>query len=197
MASLYKKPVFIRDPRTGRRVKTKSKKWWGRYRDASGLEKRVPLAIDRTAAQVMLSEYVRRAERQKAGLVDPTDEHLKKPLSKHVADYKEYLKSKANSPRYIEGTESRIKAVCTGCRFRHIGQIAPTNVANWLRHQREANKFGISTSNDYLIAIKAFCNWLVREDRLLRNPLRHLQRLNADMDIRRSAVSYRRTSCSW
>ncbi len=124
MASLYKKPVFIRDPRTGRRVKTKSKKWWGRYRDASGREKRVPLAIDRTAAQVMLSEYVRRAERQKAGLVDPTDEHLKKPLSKHVADYKEYLKSKANSPRYIEGTESRIKAVCTGCRFRHIGQIA-------------------------------------------------------------------------
>jgi hypothetical protein len=40
MASLYKKPVFIREPRTGKREKTKSKKWWGRFRDAMGQEKR-------------------------------------------------------------------------------------------------------------------------------------------------------------
>jgi hypothetical protein len=27
MASLYKKPISIRDPKTGERVKSKSKKW--------------------------------------------------------------------------------------------------------------------------------------------------------------------------
>ncbi len=47
MANLYKKPVFIRDLQTGQRVKTKSKKWWGRFRDASGRERRVPLATDK------------------------------------------------------------------------------------------------------------------------------------------------------
>ena len=36
MASLYKKPITQTDPKTGQRVKAKSKKWWGRYRDASG-----------------------------------------------------------------------------------------------------------------------------------------------------------------
>jgi site-specific recombinase XerD len=185
MASLYKKPVILRDPRTGRRVKTKSKKWWGRFRDASGQEKRVPLAVDRTAAQTMLGEWVRRVEREKAGLIEPRDEHRKRPLSQHLADYRQYLKSKANEPRYIDMAVARVKALLTGCRFKHIGHIRPTAVANWLRMQRETDQFGIATSNDYLVAAKAFCNWLVRDGRLAHNPIRHLQRLNAETDVRR------------
>ncbi len=35
------------------------------------------------------------------------------------------------------------------------------------------------------MAAKAFCNWLVRDGRLTCNPLRHLQRLNAETDVRR------------
>jgi integrase len=44
------------DPKTGRKVKTKSKKWWGRFRDEQGNEKRVPLATDRAAAQEYLAD---------------------------------------------------------------------------------------------------------------------------------------------
>ena len=185
MASLYKKPVFIRDPRTGQREKTKSKKWWGRFRDATGQEKRVPLAVDRTAAQSMLNEWVRRVEREKVGLIEPTDEYRKRPLSQHVADYRQHLKSKANEPRYVAMAVGRINTLLTGCRCRYIGHIRPTAVANWLRGQRETDEFGIATSNDYLVGIKAFCNWLVRDGRLGHNPLRHLQRLNAETDVRR------------
>lgn len=43
MASLYKKPITRTDPKTGEKVKSKSKKWWGRYREAFGRERRVPL----------------------------------------------------------------------------------------------------------------------------------------------------------
>jgi site-specific recombinase XerD len=185
MASIYKKPIFLRDPRTGRRVKTKSKKWWGRFRDVNDREKRVPLAIDRTAAQAMLSEHVRRVEREKVGLIEPTDEHRKRPIAHHVADYEKYLKSKANAPRYIALAVGRIKTLLAACRFKTIGQITPSAVANWLRHQREKDAFGIATSNDYLVAAKAFCNWLVRDRRLVNNPLAHLQRLNAETDVRR------------
>lgn len=31
MANIYKKPVVLTDPKTGKRVKTKSKKWWGGF----------------------------------------------------------------------------------------------------------------------------------------------------------------------
>ena len=185
MASIYRKPVLIRDPKTGRKVKEKSKKWWGRFVDANGREKRVPLATDRAAAQAMLAEYVRLAEREKVGIIEPTDKHRKTPFSKHEADYQRHLEAKANAKRYIEIAICRVKAIVAGCKFRSIADISPSKLANWLKQQRDKNKFGISTSNDYLVAMKAFCNWLVREERLLRNPLAHLQRLNTETDVRR------------
>ncbi len=55
MASLYKKPIVKSDPKTGRKIKSKSKKWWGRYRDVGDCERRVPLASDKSAAQTMLN----------------------------------------------------------------------------------------------------------------------------------------------
>jgi hypothetical protein len=85
MANLYKKPVFLTDPKTGEKVKTKSKKWWGRYRDVNGVERRIPLAADKTAAQTMLNEVLRKVEREKAGLTDPTEEQRKRLLSEHTS----------------------------------------------------------------------------------------------------------------
>jgi integrase len=185
MASIYKKPVFVRDPATGERVKGKSRKWWGRFRDVDDREKRVPLAVDRAAAQAMLAEHVRRVEREKVGLIEATDEHRKKPISQHIVDYEKYLKAKANAPRYIALATGRLKTLIAGCKFKTISQITASSVANWLRYRRDANAFGKATSNDYLIAAKAFCNWLVRDGRLGQNPLAHLQRLNTETDVRR------------
>jgi hypothetical protein len=91
MASLHRKPVVARDPKTGKKVKAASKKWWGRFRDADGTEKRVPLAVDKNAAQAMLNDLVEKAERKAAGLTDPFEESHKKPLSQHVNDYVAYL----------------------------------------------------------------------------------------------------------
>jgi len=56
MASLYKKPVILNDPKTDKPVKTKSRKWWGRFKDEHGVERRVPLAVDKAAAPSMLNE---------------------------------------------------------------------------------------------------------------------------------------------
>jgi len=71
MASLYKKSVVRTNPKTGQKVKTKSRKWWGRFRDENGIERRVPLATDKAAAQTMLNEKVKRAERRAAGSTTP------------------------------------------------------------------------------------------------------------------------------
>ena len=80
MASLYKKDVVRTDPKTGERVKTKTKKWWGQFRDGNGKLRRHPLAVDKKAAQAMLNELVRKAELAKAGLADPTEEQRRRPL---------------------------------------------------------------------------------------------------------------------
>src|SRR6516165_263608 len=97
MASLYKKPVAVTDPKTGQKMKTKSKKWWGRYRDENGAERRAPLAADKAAAQAMLNGLVKTVERRMAGIVDRFDEHRRRPVMDHLLDFERHLKSKGVS----------------------------------------------------------------------------------------------------
>jgi integrase len=44
---------------------------------------------------------------------------------------------------------------------------------------------GIATSNHYLTAVKGFTRWLARNRRIAADPLAHLERLNAEGDVRR------------
>src|SRR5262245_17373086 len=111
MASLYKKPVFVTDPKTGKKTKAKSKKWWGRFRDENGLERRVPLAIDKIAAQAMLNELVKRAERRASGVIDRFDEHRRTPLVDHLADFRQYLEGKGNTKKHARQTCKRVQAI--------------------------------------------------------------------------------------
>ena len=53
MASLFKKTRTVADRTTGKKHRRKSAKWWGRYRDAQGIVRRVPLATDKAAAQAL------------------------------------------------------------------------------------------------------------------------------------------------
>src|SRR5262245_57731048 len=109
MASLYKKPITVTDPQTGQKIKSRSKKWWGRFRDSSARERRVPLAADKMAAQAMLNEIVRKVEREKAGLVDPTDEQRRRPLKEHLAEFTKYLRNKGVTPRQLQTATSHIQ----------------------------------------------------------------------------------------
>jgi integrase len=51
--------------------------------------------------------------------------------------------------------------------------------------QEHGQGIGIATSNHYLAAVKGFAKWLVKEGRAALNPLGHLSRQNAKVDVRR------------
>src|SRR5262249_34667868 len=108
MACLYKKPIMITDPKTGQKVKGKSRKWWGRFRE-DGIERRVPLATDKAAAQAMLTELVKKAERRAAGLEDSYAEYRRQPLTKHVEDFRSFLEGKGNTKKHARQTAHRIQ----------------------------------------------------------------------------------------
>ncbi len=189
MASLYKKPITVTDPKTGKKVKAKSKKWWGRYRDQNGVERRVPLAVDKGAAQTMLAELVRKVERRVAGLEDPFDAHRRTPLADHLAVFRQYLEGKGNTPKHAWLTHNRAKAVVEGCKFKLVNDVTPSAVVEWLKNERAADRIGIQSSNYYLASAKAFLAWMVKDGRTDRNPLAHLSGMNAKVDVRRERRS--------
>lgn len=183
MASLYKKPVVITDPRSGERVTTKSKKWWGRFKDERGVERRVPLATDKVAAQAMLNELVVKAERRKAGRADPFEDHARRPLAEHLEAFKDHQEGKGNSGQHVGEIVEKLRKIIAGCKWRHIGDISASAVERHLSRMRRDGR-SIQTSNHYLRAIKQFTRWLVRDRRAPDDPLTHLAMLNVKVDRR-------------
>ena len=195
MASLFKPRITRyldengrrtrKDVPGARRVREKSRKWYGEYRDMHGVLQRVPLATDKSAAQAMLNDIVRRVEQRQAGLFDPYEEHAKRPLSSHLDDYERFLRAKDNSAKHVGQTIGRIRRLAAGCEFERLAQIDATKVATWLSDQRAtADRFSAQTSNFYLDAFKYFCNWLAKHERIAKNPVASLGRVNISTDRR-------------
>ena len=183
VANLYKKPVWVIDRKTGRKVRRRSKKWWGKYRDASGAIRRLPLAADKGVAQMMLNEIVRKVEREKAGLVDPTEEQRRRPLAQHLTEFRQYLRNKGVTPKQVHTAVSQTQKIIDDRKWKLIGDITASGVLEFLGQLRR-DGLSAQTYNHYLKSIKQFTRWLVRDRRTPIDPSAHLSKLNVSTDRR-------------
>ncbi|GHV09206.1 hypothetical protein AGMMS50229_18940 [Campylobacterota bacterium] len=184
MANIYKKYTTTVDPVTGKKTKTASPKWWGRYRDAIGVERRISLATDKKVSQLKLNEIVEKVKQEKLGMIDPTEAEMKKPIQTHLDDYEQHLKTKNNEPRYIQEVIGKIKRCIEYNQWKRISQIKVTEVENFLLYLREEEGLSIQTSNHYLKSLKAFGNWLVKNQRNKTNVINGIATLNVQTDRR-------------
>lgn len=183
MASLYKKKDKTTDPTTGKTVTTRSKKWWGKYRDVSGKIRREPLAADKGVAQTMLNDKVRRVERERAGLIDPTDEQRKRPLAQHLTEFKRYLQNKGVTAKQVYTATSQTQSIVDANKWKLVGDISASETLEFLGELRRSGK-SAQTYNHYLKSIKQFTRWLVRDHWAPTDPLSHLSKLNVGDDRR-------------
>lgn len=154
MPSLFKPSYTTSDPKVGRKIRRKAKKWYGQYKDGQGILRRVPLATDKTAAQQMLNELVKRAEFQRIGIVDPFEDHRKRPLAEHLADFEAYLRNKGDTEAHARKTLSRARRVVQGCGFRFIADMSASAVQSFLAALRRTGK-SIGTANHYPRSVKS------------------------------------------
>lgn len=121
MPSLFKPSYTQTDPETALKVSRKTRKWYGQFTDPDGQVHRVPLCTDRSAAQAMLNELIKKAERRCAGLTDPYEENRKKPLADHLDDFKRNL--------YPEQSASETLEAHVDLEFRASEQIPTQNLS--------------------------------------------------------------------
>jgi integrase/recombinase XerD len=165
-----------------KKVKKKSKKWYGRV---PGNPKPIALCENKTAAGQILADLIRKAELERAGIRDPFEDHRNRPLSDHLSDWEEVLKARNNTDEYVSLKVSRVQKILEGCKFIFINDLSASRVEACLADMRkESTRFGTQTSNHYLGAIKQFSRWLVKDRRTAENPLAHLEGGNVRLDRR-------------
>lgn len=178
MASIYKK---TRDK--GR----KNANWYVNYTDHLGKRRTVKGFTDRRATEQMAAKVEHEVMLRKRGLIDPEQERQHEvqtsSLEKHLTAFETSLGD--NTPKHIKLTMARIRCVIDGCGFRTVSDLKPEPVESFLRQLCKEKDLGPTTYNHYVQAIDSFCKWMLLTQRITSNPLVSLERLNAQVDIRR------------
>ncbi len=136
---------------------------------------------DKTAAQSVLANLERKAERVRAGLLTPAEarpaEHLATPIDEQIAAYIGSLEAIGASERYVAEAGRILDAVLSGCEFGILADLDREALERWLNRRRTA-KASARTRNTDRATLNAFANWCADPSigRLVSNPLRGCRR---------------------
>ncbi len=144
----------------------------------------------------MLAAMKQRAKREARGDIDPFEDHRKRPLAEHLADFEAALLAKQATEKQAGQATARCRKIIDACGFKKLADLSPSAVANYLRERRQGG-LGTATSNGYLSGIKSFANWLVKDRRLPSNPLTHLAKLNDRVDVRHERRALSTDELAW
>jgi integrase len=182
---LYR-PTVTRRRKDGTRSRTKTRVWWGSFTHPATLKlARVSLGTtDRQAAEVALSLAIRRAHEESAGLVNPFEEHLSRPLVDHVSDWRASLIAKGVTLKHVRSTVTSAKATLDDVKAKLVPDISASAVQASIGDLRTSGR-SLRTCQQRLQAIKQFTRWLKRDGRARDDVLSHLSGVNIQTDRRR------------
>ncbi|MDB5310480.1 MAG: xerD 1 [Gemmataceae bacterium] len=158
-----------------KKVRGKSAKWYGQGIPGFPPKKRVPLATDKTAAQRMLDDLVRRTERGQTTL--PDRDAGRRPLTEYLPEFETDVslglaakggkKRRAPKPRQVRLVVQRVRDVLAGCALAYptdLNADAPAKVAKYLqgraRMKRAEGGVSAQTADFILAATRRFARWI-------------------------------------
>ncbi len=131
----------------------------------------VPLHTDkRHVAEAELRQTVKELEEEKLGLIKPRAlrDATRRPLSEHLADFIADISARGRCRKHLSNTKNRLQRLFAECNWIFLKEISPDSFNKW----RARQAFSPKTANEYLGHANALFNWMERNGRLERNPLK-------------------------
>ena len=160
-----------------------------KYRDGSGIVRKITTGCrDKTAAESVLADLERRAEKVKGGILTADEaaaiDQQDRPLADHFAAFLEHQEAKGITRKQIDETRRRFDRVAADSGFHRLADLNGTTLERWLVARQDGG-MGATTRNAYREACITFGNWCVRSYRLLSNPFARVPKADAKADPRR------------
>ena len=149
----------------------------GRYR-LDGATKISDVALnttDKRIAQQNLDKIVQIKQLEAAGLI-PSElkrNSAQASLLSHLKDYLADLTATGRDSEYVYIVEKKVQKLFKECGWTSLPEVTSDSFLRWRAKQRKAPK----TLNEYLASVSALLNWMERHERIERNPLKHVQKV--------------------
>ena len=128
--------MLCRLSKDGRSYLRPSKCYYFKYRDRHGTPRRMRGFADLKATEQLAADTERKASRIRSGYTDPAEEHARRPLADHLAEYAAYLEAKGGTADHVRQTKSRVSALLSGCGFVFPLDADAGKAADWLNTLR-------------------------------------------------------------
>ena len=152
----------------------------GRYRlEGEAKITEVPLhTSDKRVAQQRLEEIVKQRQQEAAGMIPSGSKRtaLQSPLLHHLKDYLSDLTATGRDQEYIYIVDKQIQKLLRECKWTILCDVTSDSFLRWRAKQRKAPK----TLNEYLASVSSLLNWMERHERIEKNPLKHVQKVQTN-----------------
>lgn len=132
---------------------------------------------------------------QNQGIDDRFARHRKRPLIEHLDEYYAYQIAKRITPKQADQVRMRITRILDIAKIQFFSDLTESSITTTISSLRVLSQSkkkptkelpftSPRTRNGYLRAVLQFCNWLVRDRRMLDNPLVGMKEENEEVDLR-------------
>lgn len=130
---------------------------------------------DKRVAEQRLRDFVTELEQEAAGLIPPKVQRdaAQRALLDHLTDYINDLSKVGRDAMYVYNVEKLVARLATECGWSLPKDVTPDSFQTWRAKQDKAPK----TLNEYLASANSLLNWMVKQGRLLSNPLLLVQQV--------------------
>lgn len=175
----------------GDRIALEAGTYTAKYRDGNSQVQKVTTGCrDKTAAESVLAELEKRADKVRSGMrtadEDAVIDQLDVPLAEHVIAYLTHLEAEGTCPEHRDNVDRCLKRLARECGFTKLANLTRDSFERWLVAKAKAG-MSARTRNSYRSAAVAFCNWCIDADppRLMENPLAKVPKGDENADKRR------------
>ena len=175
--------VFKRGGRTNRHGY-----WYASWYDHAGKRhSKCTKTTDKATAERIANKHEADAALRREGVIDATMDAIaqqsRRSIESHLEDYKAKLKAAKNTAGHVTETLVKIRKICDHAKFGAAADITADGVNRFTTYWLETGNSSRS-AQAYITAIKGFTSWLVKTDKLSRNPLASVRAPNPTSDRR-------------
>jgi integrase len=172
--------TIFRPKRTKNGKAQVSRLYRGRYRiEGETKINDVPLhTSDKRVAQQRLEEIVKNRQLESAGMLPPEAlrNAAQSPVEQHLKEYVADLAALNRDGQYVYELKNRVRRLIRACGWNLLRDITADSFQSWRAKQTLSPK----TLNEYLGSVSSLLNWMEKHERIARNPLQHVQKVQTN-----------------
>jgi integrase len=101
---------------------------------------------------------------------------VQSPLTHHLKSYLADLTAIGRDQEYIYIVEKQIQKLLLECKWVTLSNVTSDSFLRWRARQQKAPK----TLNEYLASMSSLLNWMERHERIEKNPLKRVQKVQTN-----------------